>query len=207
MSKAITLLELLVVVAIVSLMAALLFPALSGAVHAGKSTVCTSNLRQLGVGVLLYREDHEGWPRSSTMDTLIDQGYVRDSRLFVCPDDRLRGIAGLHMACMMRPSKYADSYYWPFDPQPALWNELKRVDESPAIVACRAHGDWKIHPLESGNMACDLVPYAIEGKLLRVREDGSVAIASMNLAPSKSQGSARTFRRYRLFSDKVTQWD
>lgn len=55
-----TLVELLVVIAIVAILAALLLPALGSANARGKRALCLSNLRQIGVGVHLYADDHEG---------------------------------------------------------------------------------------------------------------------------------------------------
>ena len=57
---AFTLIELLVVIAIIAVLAALLVPALKNALESGRRTACTSNLRQIGVALRLYANDHEG---------------------------------------------------------------------------------------------------------------------------------------------------
>ena len=107
-----TLTELIVVIAVVTIMAAIAFPVTSYVVQAGKATACTSNLRNLGAALNLYLGDHnEIMPalqagRTSTAQDVpvIDNtlnAYVNDSRVFVCPGD-IHGIA----------AATGTSYYW-----------------------------------------------------------------------------------------------
>lgn len=56
-----TLIELLVVISIISLLIAILMPALSGARETAKRTVCASNLRQFGIALTNYAQDFESW--------------------------------------------------------------------------------------------------------------------------------------------------
>lgn len=55
-----TLVELLVVISIIAVLAALLLPALGGAKKKGKEAECTNHLRQIGVGLRLWAHDNEG---------------------------------------------------------------------------------------------------------------------------------------------------
>ena len=55
-----TLVELLVVIAIVAILAALILPGLSRAREYAYFTTCKSNLRQIGIGFLVFASDHKG---------------------------------------------------------------------------------------------------------------------------------------------------
>ncbi|NQU12328.1 type II secretion system protein [bacterium] len=65
---AFTLVELLVVTAIVSMLASLLLPALKNARNRAKSGVCRANMRQLGMGWMMYADDNRGWIPENYME-------------------------------------------------------------------------------------------------------------------------------------------
>lgn len=57
-----TLIELLVVIAIIAVLAALLLPALLRAKENARTIQCTSNVRQIMVGIMLYVADQDAYP-------------------------------------------------------------------------------------------------------------------------------------------------
>jgi len=91
-----TLIELLVVIAIIAILAAILFPVFARARESARRASCQSNLKQIGLGLIQYAQDFDGWtPGSVTFNqqpsgggsswpTMI-QPYVKSSQLFVCP--------------------------------------------------------------------------------------------------------------------------
>lgn len=58
-SAAFTLVELLVVVAIIAILASMLLPVLTKARETAREITCTSNLKQVGLCLLFYADDHD----------------------------------------------------------------------------------------------------------------------------------------------------
>lgn len=87
--KKFTLLELLVVVAIIGILAAMLLPVLGVAREKARRISCAGNLKQLGMAIMMYADDHNGvlpaplW--ASDFNEMLNEKYVEDLNAFVCP--------------------------------------------------------------------------------------------------------------------------
>lgn len=56
-----TLIELLIVISIIAILAAMLLPALTRSKDMGRRISCTSNLKQISCGIQMYVNDNNGW--------------------------------------------------------------------------------------------------------------------------------------------------
>jgi type II secretory pathway pseudopilin PulG len=72
-----------VIVAVISILAVLLFPALRKATVKSKRIACVSNLKQLGLGFRVYATDHSGrYPMSSTNNPSQLKDYLRGGNAY-----------------------------------------------------------------------------------------------------------------------------
>lgn len=67
-----TLVELLVVIAVIGVLVSLLLPAVQAAREASRRTACSNNLKQTGLAILNYHDAHRVFPPSSLSD--VEQG-------------------------------------------------------------------------------------------------------------------------------------
>jgi len=92
-----TLVELLVVIAVIGILAAIFVPVVQSARASSKRVACLSNLQQLAKAVQMYVNDHQGQYFTCASRPTLEPGlprlcdvltqYAPDARVFKCPAD------------------------------------------------------------------------------------------------------------------------
>ncbi len=120
-----TLIELLVVIAIIAILAAILFPVFARAREKARQTSCLSNLKQIGLGALMYAQDYDGffptmyWTPVAGYDSGVSRGgitvldavqpYVKNAQIWRCPSSS--EVIYTHTNSVQQVSNYMFSCY------------------------------------------------------------------------------------------------
>lgn len=141
--KAFTLIELLVVIAIISILAAILFPVFARARENARRASCLSNLKQIGLGVMMYVQDYdERFPYyyyPTEGDTWIDviQPYVKSKQVFHCPSFSFSN-EPLH--------QYGANARFIPNPAGNVTYTLSYLDGASGLYMLMDNGNYKINP-------------------------------------------------------------
>jgi prepilin-type N-terminal cleavage/methylation domain-containing protein len=82
-----TFIELITVIAIIAILAAILFPVFAQAREKARQTSCASNLHQIAMAMHLYAQDHNGRFPPADDDFNPAMPYIKNLAIFRCPSD------------------------------------------------------------------------------------------------------------------------
>lgn len=194
LDRAFSLSELVVVIAIILVLAALLFPVYANSRKEGYRAAFGSNLRQLSMGLNQYLEDS-----NDKLEFMfwVDQRpllpYIKSRELFHTPADPYPD--GVH-AQAGRILKSPVSV-WPLKSVDKLWMKHILEETNPTLYVCPVFGIRE----ELG----DEKPsnYTYTGRMLRVRKDGSLQTATL-AKRCFQDGAFQTYRvpYWEMFSDR-----
>lgn len=118
-NRAFTLIELLVVIAIIAILAVILFPVFARARENARRASCLSNLKQMGLGMMMYTQDYdEMFPVTL---------YQQTSTPYTYPDGMVWNTGYLYWPQLLYPyTKSVDLYYCPSGTQTDPVNPRRR---------------------------------------------------------------------------------
>jgi prepilin-type N-terminal cleavage/methylation domain-containing protein len=204
-----TLIELLTVIAIIGVLASLLFTALASAKKKARMAVCISNLHQFSIALGTFLDDSGG--RRPLVDDLVNLRYLPSTNNLLCPEDKTGNWGRLTSPVLFPPTTQGSvSYSFLLEPlswDDAEWTLLQNTGSRGGVAACQLHGLGK-------QDTPNLLNYS--GLLLRAQLDGSVvrrqffwtplSVAFASVGPSAGTGGPSAFYPLEIFFDDPANW-
>ncbi len=204
-NRGFTLIELLVVIAIIAILAAILFPVFAKAREKARQTSCLSNLKQLGLGIMMYIQDYDErmpilynppdppppnpWWDSSWKVRIYP--YVKNGQIFACPSTTAHGYP-------QDTGSYGVNAWMGEDPASVAISLAQITMPSQTLMIGENNdGDW---PVEPNPAYCNpaLCPWPEPGNIKPGHFEGS------NLA--FADGHAKWLRMTDIHKDNLWLW-
>jgi prepilin-type N-terminal cleavage/methylation domain-containing protein len=179
-----TLIEMLVVLVVIGILMSLTLPVVVRVRDDARTAPCISNLRQVGMAIRMYMDDHNGG-RPIGFQPVYDGGYFGGQGVLLCPEDSTGNWGGNYFEeyrkiqqedpnkdCppARQPETIRYSYLHPFrsDWPDWQWNQLLRYAGSRAgIAVCQMHARHTPSTFPASTIDR-------EGLMLRLQLDGAV---------------------------------
>ena len=167
LQRGFTLIELLLVCTVILLLVAILLPVITSARRKSSLTVCSSNLRQIGMAYQLYVADQGDYPATRE---ILNGRYLKDQSVLFCPDDA-------HDVVMGAASSYIFQTGLPPEMRPLAGANPDAVGSELVLAACEHHTGEKMVALSGDRTRREppQYPYRLvlraDGRVDRVRLD------------------------------------
>jgi len=96
-------------IAIIAILASMLLPALAAAKNKVRMTKCSSNLHQIGLGIIMYADDYSGWMPETTHGKPTNYSYIYTLAPYIADVDAIR-ICPADPNGLARMTNHASSY-------------------------------------------------------------------------------------------------
>ncbi len=179
--RAFTLVEMLVVIAIIAVLAAFIIPAITGAIAKGRQSACISNMRQIGAALILYTNENNGdFPETThTTGAKISRAWIYTLKPYLGNIDKVR-ISPADPKGAARLKANASSYILnsyvfvpqvgPFGEMGESFNNIRRIpfpehtilafnisdQQSPSVMNDHTHSD--LWPRNWKRLCADIQP-------------------------------------------------